>query len=94
MPSMYLDEKKPYKPFPPRIVCKRHAGEIVGIYQLIKIAGEGPNASRAYWKALCLKCGEIITINVSRMDNLKKSKGCSYCKGKICRTCHNQPQIG
>jgi hypothetical protein len=84
------------------LYCERwiefHQGfvdEIVGPYKLIKIAGEGPNASSSYWKALCLKCGEIVTVNVSRMDNLRTLKGCNICKGKpICHTCPHQLQTG
>ena len=91
MPSMYLDEKRPYKPLPPNIIRKRFAGEIIGPYELIKLAGEGPHASSKYWKARCLKCNEVVTINVTRMDSLRKAKGCVNCKGQLC---HNQSQTG
>jgi len=47
--SMSTDERKPLilkRNYDPR---KRHKGEVFGPYELIKIAGEGPNADWSFW---------------------------------------------
>jgi hypothetical protein len=80
--SMYLDERKPLvlkRNHSPR---KRHAGEVFGPYELIKQAAEGPNADWTFWKARCLVCGEIVTVNIRQTSNLVKQKGCKYCRGQ------------
>lgn len=66
----------------PSKLRKRYAGEEIGNYRLIKIAGEGRFADSDYWKAECIVCGEIVTINVTRISSLKKSKNCAVCKKK------------
>jgi hypothetical protein len=79
---MSTDERKPLilkRNYDPR---KRHKGEVFGPYELIKIAGEGPNADWSFWKALCLVCGAIVTVSVRQTNNLVKQKGCKCCRGK------------
>ncbi len=83
MSSMYLQETKPFQLRPSKIIRKRYVGETIGIYELIRLAGEGPHADSDWWKARCLKCNQVVTINVTRMSNLRKSSWCVNCKGKL-----------
>jgi hypothetical protein len=83
MPSMYLNETKPFQLRPSKVIRKRFGGEIIGPYELVSLAGDGPYADSDWWKARCSKCNQIVTINVTRMANLKKAKGCVHCKGKL-----------
>jgi hypothetical protein len=80
--SMYLDDGP--RPLGPRNTSprKRYSGEVLGPYKLIKLAGEGPNAIWNFWKALCLVCGFIDTINVRGSGKILKQKGCKNCRGK------------
>ena len=80
--SMYLEDRRTFTyKSTAGISRKRFAGEIIGPYKLIRIAGEGPNADATYWKAQCLVCGSIVTIHVQRVATLIKQKGCKGCKG-------------
>jgi hypothetical protein len=78
--SMYLDGEKPFELRKSNPIKKRHSGEIIGPYKLIKLAGEGPNADSAYWIAECTQCGDILTIDVRRVTNLRALKNCKKCR--------------
>lgn len=79
---MYLDERKPLVLKRNQSLRKRHVGEVLGHFELIKQAAEGPNAVWYFWKARCLVCGAIVTVSVQHAINLRKKKGCDHCKGK------------
>jgi hypothetical protein len=63
-----------------KAVSKRFPGEILGVYELVKLAGEGPHADFRYWKSKCLRCGTILTININKLRDLRQSKDCIHCR--------------
>lgn len=80
--SMYLDGPRPFTLKRGGDHRKHYSGEIIGPYELVKLAGEGPNAAWNFWKARCLVCDLILTINTRQVSNLIKHKSCKHCRGK------------
>lgn len=64
----------------PNKLRKRYTGEEIGIYILVRVAGEGNFVDSDYWIAKCKVCGEEVKINVTRISNLRQSVGCKHCK--------------
>ena len=62
--------------------CKDYSGAVCGVWEVIERDWNPTSKSHeTFWKAKCLKCGEISSVRKSDLD--KKPRSCNNCKGEV-----------